>query len=164
MCRTSCPGGVPVIVAARRRRGPHASSRPPGRWSCCGSRAVAPARTAPSRRSAGRRRSRYGRRGAWWRPPSPASGWPPASRKRVAATNGSSCTSLARPSSTARVPLTTSPVIVSRFATSIRTCWDSAWIPPMSGMSPHFASSTDHWASAVVIRRSAARAIWRPPP
>ena len=87
-----------------------------------------------------------------------------ASVNSFAAASGSCETSVASPSSTARVPLTTSPVIVRRFATSIRTCWERAWMPVMSGTSPHRASSTDHVASAVVNRTSAARAICSPPP
>ncbi len=77
---------------------------------------------------------------------------------------GSMCDSLASPIRTASVPESVSPVIVRRLATSIPTCWERAWMPDMSGMIPHLASSTLHFASGAVMRKSAASAIWRPPP
>lgn len=80
-----------------------------------------------------------------------------------AAASGSS-TALARPSSAARSPEKISPVMASRFTSSIGSNCFRDMIPDMSGTRPHFASSTDQWASVPVNLKSAPRAICTPPP
>ena len=57
-----------------------------------------------------------------------------------------------------------SAVMVRRLACAIPIWSASSRMPAMSGMRPHLPSRTDQRASGEVNRKSAPRAIWRPPP
>ena len=62
------------------------------------------------------------------------------------------------------MPENISAVIVSRLAVSMPTSSARLRTPDMSGMIPHLPSSTDQVESGDAMRKSAASAIWSPPP
>eukprot|EP00965_Chrysotila_dentata_P005931 194695-Pleurochrysis_carterae.AAC.4 len=78
--------------------------------------------------------------------------------------SGSSASRVTRPSFRASRASKTRPVMVSSIATSFGTSSGSVTLALMSGIRPHLASITENLQSCEETRRSAPRAIWKPPP
>ena len=163
-CRTSGDSAAAVIGGGARTPARAAASRPPGRSSCSASPAAGPARAARARRCAGRSADQV-------RPKSRLVGRDGIRRalRHLLEEPGRGDERLVV--HLAGQPQLDGPLPADHLAGHrqplgdvhphlLRQRLDAAHVRD----EPPAASMTDHWASAVVIRRSAASAICSPPP